>query len=276
MAWEEAKARGGVTGGGAQRTLPDYCRDCSGCHVRQATLIGEFFHRQTLGVFEPTLHVEYLVLDFGGRGGAIDLAKANLLVSDLAFNDTHRKIIFRSCIGVLSLAECRRPARGSRSQPEKRPNGGRGCAKPAEQWAGDKARSIEATPPEPNPIMICRRLSAPKTLLAATSRRPWVSAGNNDSRCRPSANSPRRRPWPILSTRISIGLLRSGQIYWRRWPVCAQPMHPSNRHGPPYFPTLSFSGDGGLARAYGQQDCSRAIMLRERSGPSASTEVDAL
>jgi outer membrane protein TolC len=63
--------------------------------LRQAALIGEYFHRQTEGIFEPLLQVEYLVFDIGGRSGEIDAAKANLLASDLAFNDTHRRIIYQ-------------------------------------------------------------------------------------------------------------------------------------------------------------------------------------
>lgn len=99
--------------------------------IRQRVLIREGFQRQTLVVFEPTLHVEYLVLDFGGRGGAIDLAKANLLVSDLAFNDTHRKIIFQVESDYYQPAERRRAARCCRSQPEERTGRGRRCPKQA-------------------------------------------------------------------------------------------------------------------------------------------------
>ena len=67
-----------------------------GASLRQASLIGEFFHRQTIGLFEPVLHVEYLVFDLGGRSGAIDAAKASSARIRFCFlNDTHRKIIFQ-------------------------------------------------------------------------------------------------------------------------------------------------------------------------------------
>src|SRR6202012_1027611 len=95
VAWEQAKARAAALGIARAAFYPTLTAVALATTLRLPSLIGEFFHRQTLGIFEPTLHVEYLVLDFGGRGGAIDLAKANLLVSDLAFNDTHRKVIFQ-------------------------------------------------------------------------------------------------------------------------------------------------------------------------------------
>ena len=95
VAWEEAKVRAASLGIARSALYPTIAAIALGATLRQATLIGEFFHRQTLGVFAPTLHVEYLVLDVGGRSGAIDVAKANLLAANLAFNDVHREIIFQ-------------------------------------------------------------------------------------------------------------------------------------------------------------------------------------
>ena len=95
VAWEAAKVRADSLGIARSALYPTLSAVVEGGSLRQASLIGEFFHRQTLGVFEPVLHVEYLVFDMGGRSGAIDAAKANLLASDFAFNDTHRKIIFK-------------------------------------------------------------------------------------------------------------------------------------------------------------------------------------
>src|ERR1700761_6247709 len=86
VAWEEAKARASTLGIARAALLPTMAAVALGESERTATLIGEYFHRQPPGVFEPLLHVEYLVFDFGGRTGAIDIAKANLLASDLNFN----------------------------------------------------------------------------------------------------------------------------------------------------------------------------------------------
>ena len=94
VAWEAAKAKADALGIARSALYPTMAAVALGSTERDAALIDQFFHRQTEGIFESTLHVEYLVFDVG-RNGAIDVAKANLLASDLAFNDTHRKIIYQ-------------------------------------------------------------------------------------------------------------------------------------------------------------------------------------
>ena len=95
VAWEEAKSKADELGIARSSLYPTLTAVALAVSLRTATLIGEYYHRQTEGVFEPILHVEYLVFDVGGRSGEIDIAKANLLASDLAFNDTHRRIIYQ-------------------------------------------------------------------------------------------------------------------------------------------------------------------------------------
>src|ERR1700721_1967947 len=75
VAWEQAKARAASLGIARASFYPTLTAVALAATTRVATLIGEYFHRQTLGVFEPTLHVDYLWFDFGGRRGAIDVAK---------------------------------------------------------------------------------------------------------------------------------------------------------------------------------------------------------
>jgi len=82
--------------------------------IRQAALIGEYFHRQTFALERPTLHVEYLLFDLGGRSGAVDVAKANLLVQNLEFNDTHRQLIYQVSSAYFRLLN----AKGQREAAE--------------------------------------------------------------------------------------------------------------------------------------------------------------
>lgn len=42
---------------------------------RNGPLIGTEFHRQTIGLFQTTLNLNYLIFDFGKRSGAIAAAK---------------------------------------------------------------------------------------------------------------------------------------------------------------------------------------------------------
>src|ERR1700745_2528401 len=65
VAWEQAKAQAASLGVALSALFPTLAAVVLGSTIRQATLLGEFFHRQTLGVFEPVLRVEYLVFDFG-------------------------------------------------------------------------------------------------------------------------------------------------------------------------------------------------------------------
>ena len=95
VAWQGAKSKAAALGIARSSLYPTISAVATAVSLRQAALIGEFFHRQTEGIFEPLLNVEYLVFDVGGRSGQIDAAKAELLASDFAFNDTHRRIIYQ-------------------------------------------------------------------------------------------------------------------------------------------------------------------------------------
>jgi outer membrane protein len=92
-AWETAKARAASLGIARSALFPTLEAVALAQTTRLPALLVDW-HRQTEGLFFATLHVDYLVFDLGGRSGVIDEAKANLLIADLAFNDTHRKVIF--------------------------------------------------------------------------------------------------------------------------------------------------------------------------------------
>ncbi|QNI30375.1 TolC family protein [Alloacidobacterium dinghuense] len=95
VAWQQAKARASALGIARGALFPTLAAVAVGNTTRTQILFNSAFVRQTYGAFEPELHVEYLIFDFGGRSGAIDAAKANLLASNLTFNNTHLKIIFQ-------------------------------------------------------------------------------------------------------------------------------------------------------------------------------------
>src|SRR5579863_3894416 len=78
VAWQEAKSKADELGIARSSLYPTLTAITLAASLRTATLIGQYFHRQTEGVFEPILRVEYLVFDVGGRSGEIDVAKANL------------------------------------------------------------------------------------------------------------------------------------------------------------------------------------------------------
>lgn len=95
LAWQQAKSRAAALGIARGALFPTLAAVAIGSTARVQILFNSEYFRQTYGTFEPELHVEYLIFDFGSRSGAIDAAKANLLAANLAFNDTHLKIIFQ-------------------------------------------------------------------------------------------------------------------------------------------------------------------------------------
>ena len=114
FAWQQAKARAAALGIARGALYPTLAALVVGSSERVQVLLNSEFFRQTYGIGSPELHVEYLIFDFGGRGGAIDAAKANLLAANLAFNDTHLKVIFQvssayyrllNAIGQMDAAE---------------------------------------------------------------------------------------------------------------------------------------------------------------------------
>lgn len=114
LAWEQAKARAAELGIARSALYPTVAALAVADTSRVRILVNTTFFRQTYGSFTPELELDYLIFDFGGRSGAIDEAKANLLAADLAFNNTHLNIIFSvssayyrllNAIGQLGAAE---------------------------------------------------------------------------------------------------------------------------------------------------------------------------
>jgi outer membrane protein len=94
FAWEQAKSRAAQLGIARSELYPTIVALAVADTARVRVLLNSAFFRQTYGSFSPQVQLSYLIFDFGGRGGAIDEAKANLLAADLAFNDTHLQIIY--------------------------------------------------------------------------------------------------------------------------------------------------------------------------------------
>jgi outer membrane protein TolC len=222
--------------------------------LRQAALIGEYFHRQTEGIFEPVLHVEYLVFDLGGRSGEIDAAKADLLASDLAFNDTHRRIIYEVASAYYRLLN----AEGQRQ---------------AAEVSLDNARTVE----EDAKARLANGLATKPDELEATATRAQAdfdlqaAVGAVDIARGELATVLGLEPGTIFKVQgieeLKLPSSIAGSIdqeidrAFSQRPDLLQQLarlrvaNASIKQAKSaYYPSLSFTGDGGLARAYGQQD----------------------
>lgn len=254
IAWEEAKVRAASLGIARSELFPTIAAVALAATIRQAALIGEFFHRQTLGIFEPALHVEYLIVDFGGRSGAINVAKANLLVSDLTFNDTHRKLIFQVASAYYRLLN----AKGQREAAEVSLTN----AQAVEEDAQNRLNNGLATKPD---------------VLEATAARTQsdydlqAAIGAEDIACGHLATVMGLPPETVFQVQNIQELATPsamadtvGQEIDRAFAQRPELLEQMARvraanasikqARSTYFPELSFSGDGGMARAYGQQD----------------------
>ncbi len=254
IAWEEAKSKAADLGIARSSLYPTLTAVALAVSLRTATLIGEFYHRQTEGVFEPVLHVQYLVFDLGGRSGAIDAAKADLLASDLAFNDTHRRIIYQISEAYYRLLN----AEGQRQAAETSLEN----AKAVEEDATARLDNGLATKPDELEAAAARA-QADYDLQAAVGAVD-IARGN-------LATVLSLEPRTVLKVEaidqlklpsaIADSVDREMDRAFSQRPDLLQQLarlraaNASIKQArSEYSPTLSFTGDGGLARAYGQQD----------------------
>ncbi len=254
VAWEEAKSRADVLGIARSTLYPTLTAVALAVSLRTATLIGEYFHRQTEAIFEPTLNVEYLVLDVGGRSGEIDAAKANLLASDFAFNDTHRRIIYQVASAYYRLLN----AEGQRAAAEVSLEN----AKTVEEDASARLANGLATKPDELEAAAARAHadydlqaaigavdiargdlatavgSAPGTVFKVQNidqlRLPTAIADSVDQEIDRAFSQRPDLLQQLARLRASDASIKEAKSS--------------------YFPSLSFEGDGGWVRAYGQQD----------------------
>jgi len=254
IAWQNAKARAASLGIARSALYPTLVALALANTTRVRILFNSDYVRQTLGSFEPYLHVEYLIFDFGERGGTIDAAKADLLAANFAFNDTHRKIIYQvtasyygllNQIGQQGAAEANlKNAQTVEEDAESRLTNGL-ATKPdvleataataqaqydlqavigAKEIARGDLATVLGLPPETNlQIESIDNLSTPPEFMQSVDQ-----AIDRAFQQRPDLQEQVAR---LRAAQADIKQARSS-----------------------LFPSLAFSGDGGMLRQNGQQD----------------------
>ncbi len=253
LAWQQAKARAAALGIARGALYPTLAAVAVSSTDRVQVLLNSAFFRQTYGSVSPELHVEYLIFDFGGRGGAIDVAKANLLAANLTFNNTHLKIIFQvtsayyrllNAIGQMDAAEANlKNAQAVEEDAQDRLDHGL-ATKPdvleaaastaqaqydlqaavgAEEIAhGDLATVMGLPPQTVYHVQDVNELKMPGEMTESVD-----AAINHAFEQRPDLKA------QLAQLRASNAAIKQARSR--------------------YYPTLSFNGDGGLTREYGQQ-----------------------
>jgi outer membrane protein TolC len=95
LAWERARAQAAALGIARSDLYPTLAAVAASETDRSEILFGSRFIRQTVQDFEVALELNYTIFDFGARSGRISAASAEVLATNFAFNDVHRRIIYQ-------------------------------------------------------------------------------------------------------------------------------------------------------------------------------------
>jgi outer membrane protein len=254
LAWQRAKARAAALGIARSALYPVVAAVAVANTTRTRILFATDFYRQTFGTFSPGVHLEYLIFDFGGRSGAIDAAKADLLAANLAFNDTHRKIIFDVMSAYYRLLN----AMGQRAAAEVSLKNAQAVQEDAEERLNHglatkpdvlEARAATAQAQYDLQAVIGAEEIAHGDLATAMGLPPGTDFRVQDVS---KLNLPKE-----MADSVDTAIDRA---FEQRPDLKAQlaHLHAANatiqQARSAYFPTLSFSGDGGYTRQMGAQD----------------------
>ena len=114
LAWERARVRAAQVGVARSALLPTLAGLVLGQTLRQGVLFGPSFVRQTEGIGEAALQLDYTVFDYGARQQELAAAHDELYAANFAFNNTHLTVLYRvtdayyrllSSIGQVSASE---------------------------------------------------------------------------------------------------------------------------------------------------------------------------
>jgi TolC family type I secretion outer membrane protein len=253
FAWQQAKVRAAALGIARGALYPTLAALAVADTARVQVLLNSAFFRQTYGSGSPELHVEYLIFDFGGRGGAIDAAKANLLAADLAFNDTHLKIIYQVTAAYYHLLN----AIGQMDAAEANLKN----AQAVEEDAQDRLDHGLAT--KPDVLEAAASTAQAQYDLQSVVGAEEIARGDlatvmglpPQTACKVQDVNELKMPGELTQS-VDTAI---DQAFEQRPDLKAQlaELRAANaavkQAKSRYYPTLSFSGNGGLTRDYGQQ-----------------------
>jgi outer membrane protein TolC len=253
-AWQRALVRADELGIARSAYYPTLEAAVFAASIRQPALIGEYFHRQTIAFVRPTLHVQYLIFDLGGRSGAVDVAKAALLIQNFEFNDTHRRLIYQTASAYFRLLN----AKGQREAAEISLKN----AETVESDAENRLRNGLATRPDLLEASAARAQADYD--LQATVGAEQIAQGDLATTMGLSADAQFHvqsiSEIPIPTSAADALSEEIERAFQQRPELLADMARIRAAHGElkqarsSYFPTLHFAGDSGLARGYGQQD----------------------
>ena len=105
VAWAQARAQAAQLGVARSDLYPALTAVMMTNTTRDGVLLGTTFVRQTLGLYQPMLQVNYLILDFGNRSAQIEQARQQLISSNLSFNRVQLDVLFETSRRYYRLLE---------------------------------------------------------------------------------------------------------------------------------------------------------------------------
>ncbi|WP_158615271.1 TolC family protein [Acidipila sp. EB88] len=102
-AWQQARQAAAARGIARSALLPTLTGLVIGQTLRNGILFNTEFVRQTEGILEPALDLEYTVFDWNGRLDALRAARYDLYGANFSFNNVHLQVIENVCSSYYSL-----------------------------------------------------------------------------------------------------------------------------------------------------------------------------
>lgn len=252
-AWAFAKGRASQLGISRSDLYPTLVADALGATSKDGVLINETFALQSVGEYDLALSLFYTLLDFGERRGHVDESRDRLLAANFAFNQVHLEIVSRVLAAFFRLQQAQgevaaseanlTSARTVREAAEQRLDRGVATvpdvlearstearavynlesARGAQQTAsGDLATVLMASPASEYRVQDLDSLQIPDTLDETAEQ-----AINKALASRPDLLA------EMEEVRAANAAVTSARSKW--------------------YPRLTFQGDDGYLRAYGQQ-----------------------
>jgi len=140
VAWEQARAQAAALGVARSELYPTLTAAALAHATRSDVLVTGEFVREQIRSAALALDLTYMIFDFGGRAGRIASARADTLAANLAFNDTHRTIIFQVSDAYYRLLNASGQEEGARASLDN--------AQAVQRAAEERLRNGLATQPD--------------------------------------------------------------------------------------------------------------------------------
>ncbi|QHN03588.1 TolC family protein [Granulicella sp. WH15] len=253
-AWNHARASAAAVGIAKSDLYPTLLAFATAKNFNNPPLLYNSFVVQDIGLFATAVHLDYTLVDFGARRSEITAAQAKLVAANLSFNDAHLQLIQQVSQAYYALLN----ASGLRVAAEVNFSD----AKALDDAAQERRNNGLATLPdllearaekEKANYDLQSAIGAEKTafgdlatVITAQPVHSFKVQGLDDLHIPDSLDQ-------SVEDAIASAYQQRPDLLADRARVKAAQAEVAHDNAA-YFPTLSFEGEGGWIRAWGQQD----------------------